>query len=239
MMKVPFRNTKKILTDLYNEDYYKVMTLEYLRETRLTKLRMSQVTKMVSPRPRDKILDLGCATGNTAHFCSEFGADVTGIDISLLAIEKARQLYRDNKNLDFLICNVVDLSIFEDEYFDKAVAMDLVEHICQDAFGRMVRETYRVLKAGGTLSIYTPCKTHLIERLKAKNFILKQDPKHVSVKSMSEIVSTLESCGFKTDMAYFTTSFFPIFQWIELLMQPIPLWGDLFKYRICVRGVKV
>ncbi|MCJ7645357.1 methyltransferase domain-containing protein, partial [bacterium] len=161
------------------------------------------------------------------------------IDISPLAIQKAKELYRDNKNLHFVIHDVADLSIFEDEYFDKAVAMDLVEHIYQDTFERMVQETYRVLKAGGTLSIYTPCKTHLIECLKAKNFILRQDPKHVSVKSMSEIVSTLESFGFKIDMAYFTPSFFPIFRWIELLMQTIPLWGDLFRYRICVRGVKV
>jgi len=194
---------------------------------------------MVSPRPRDKILDLGCGTGNTAHFCSRFGANVTGIDISPLAIQKAKELYRNNKNLHFLIGNVADLSIFGDEYFNKAVAMDIVEHIYQDVFEEMVQATHRVLKVEGTLSIYTPCKTHLIERLKTRNFILKQDPTHVSVKSMSEIVSTLESFGFKIDMAYFTHSFFPIFRWIELLMQPIPLWGDLFKYRICVRGVKV
>jgi len=224
---------------LYDEHYYALITEDYVNFTPFTKLRMKQILKMVQPRAEDIILDLGCATGSTAHSCGKFGADVTGIDLSPLAIQKAKELYKNYKNLHFLICNVADLSIFEDEYFDKAVATDLVEHLYQNVFEKMVQETWRVLKKGGTLSIYTPCKTHIIERLKTKNFILKQFPEHISVKSMKEIISPLKAYGFKVDMAYFTTSPFPFLKYVELLMQPIPLWGDLFKYRICVRGVKV
>lgn len=222
----------------YDEHYYALITKDYVSFTPFAILRMKQILKMVQPKPEDRILDLGCATGSTSHFCGKFGADVTGIDLSRLAIQKAKELYKNYKNLYFLICDVADLSVFEDEYFDKAVATDLVEHLYQDVFEKMIQETSRVLKKGGTLSIYTPCKTHIIERLKAKNFILKQFPEHVSVKSMKEIISPLKAYGFKVDTAYFTISPFPFFKYVELLMQPIPLLGDLFKYRICVRGAK-
>ena len=224
---------------LYDEKYYWAMAAEYANWTPWTKLRMAQVIKMVQPRPGDKILDLGCATGSVVHFCSKFGAEVTGVDFSELAIQEAEKLHCGSKNTNFLVRDVANLYGLENSYFDKAVALDLVEHLYDDVFQRMLSEVHRVLKKGGTISIYTPSSSHIFERLKSKNFILKQPPVHVAVRSMQQIVSALKQQGFEIDMSYFTISHFPGFKWFELLMQPIPLWGDLFKYRICVRGVKV
>ncbi|MHA2218052.1 MAG: class I SAM-dependent methyltransferase [Candidatus Hodarchaeales archaeon] len=223
----------------YDEDFYQVMAKHYLNESRWTKLRMSNVKKMVQPLEGDKILDLGCGMGATSHFLALEGADVTGVDLSAKAIEKARELFGDNNRIKFLKRDVSDLSDFQDEIFGKAVATDLVEHINQNVFEKMVSEALRVLNKNGTLSIYTPNPEHVIERFKANNFILKQNPTHIDIKSMSRICQTLESSGFKIDMAYYTQSFIPIFKSLEILMKDIPKIGNYFRYRICVRGKKV
>jgi len=101
----------------------------------------------------------------------------------------------------------------------------------------MVREAFRVLKPGGTLSIYTPNPTHMIERMKARN-LLKQNPTHIDLKTKERLLATLEAANFRPRLAYFTPSFFPVFNLIERVMMPFPLVGPLFRYRICISVVK-
>jgi len=170
------------------------------------------------------------------HFCSTFGAEVVGVDLSPAAIEAARRLFGDAA-ITFYERDVSDLYGIADESFDKAVSADLVEHITQAAFEGMAREAFRVLKPGGTLSIYTPNPTHLIERMKAHN-LLKQNPTHIDLKTKGRLMATLEAANFHPRMAYFTPSFFPGFNLVERVMMPFPLVGSLFRYRICISVVK-
>ena len=221
----------------YDDRFYENLAEVYLHYDRWTKLRMDQVLKMVQPRKNDTILDLGCASGATAHFCSQFGAQVIGVDNSPLAIRKAKGLF-SHTDIQFLEREVSDLHGMEDESFDKVVATDLVEHITQDVFEKMVREAYRVLKKGGSIAIYTPNPAHIIEIMKARNFILKQNPTHIDLKTMKRIVDTLNRYNFRIGMRYYTASFLPVFKCIEYLLKPLPLVGRYFRYRICVTGLK-
>lgn len=102
----------------------------------------------------------------------------------------------------------------------------------------MLQETFRVLKPGGTFFIYTPNPAHIIERLKAHNFILKQNPTHIDLKSKERLVATLEATGFQIKSAYFTPSFIPVFNFIERIMMPLLVVGNLFQYRTCISAIK-
>jgi SAM-dependent methyltransferase len=221
----------------YNNQFYDSLADVYLRGDRWTQLRMAQVLRMVVPQQGDHILDLGCASGATAHFCYQCGAQVTGVDSSALAIQKAKELF-GNTTISFLERDVSHLYDIEDGSFDKAIATDLVEHINQDAFEGMIKESYRVLKPGGSLSIYTPNPDHIIERMKDRAFILTQNPTHIDIKTMERIVDTLTHAHFDIEMAYYTVSFIPVFKQLEFMLKPLPLVGRYFRYRICVKGVK-
>ena len=221
----------------YDDAFYDSLEDVYLKYDRWTQLRMAQVLKMVQPQKGDAILDLGCAGGATAHFCYRFGAEVTGVDISPLAIKRAKELF-SYTDIQFLERDVSSLYDIGDECFNKVVATDLVEHINQDIFEGMVKESYRILKNGGSLSIYTPNPDHFIERMKARNFVLKQNPTHIDIKTMDKIVATLTRYHFRIEMAYYTTSYFPILKCLEFALKPLPLLGNIFRYRICVKGVK-
>lgn len=224
-------------TKIYTEEFHKGMLNLYKSKSRWTKLRLEQVMKMVNPIGEDKILDLGCSSGAIAHFCSIFGANVAGVDFSKSAIKTARELFQNN-NLVFYKRNVSNLYGFKNESFNKATAFDLIEHIPHEVFEGMLKEAYRVLTPNGTLSIYTPCPSHIIEQLKARNLLIKHNPTHIAIRTMDEIVLTLKKYGFEIDMAYYTPSFIPVINLLECICQPLPFIGKYFRYRICVRGVK-
>src|SRR5919202_5606805 len=141
-MKLAFRRAPAE----YDDTFMDTMASAYLERTPWTELRLAAVRDLVDPHPGDRILDLGCAAGAITHFLSELGAETIGVDAEPRAIEKARELF---PGLEFVVADVAALP-FEDASFDKAVAADLVEHLDDATFERMLAEVRRVLKAGGT-----------------------------------------------------------------------------------------
>ena len=213
----------------YDERFVDTMASAYLERTPWTELRLEAVRSLVDPQPGERVLDLGCAAGAISHFLTCLGCETIGVDAEPRAIEKARELFPD---LRFQLANVARLP-FDDEAFDKAVAADLVEHLDDAPFRAMLRETRRVLRPGGTLSIYTPNPRHLIERLKAHDFVLAQNPTHIGLRTSDQLVAALERNGFKVDRVGWTPSFFPVLRTVERL---IGRFSQTFRYRLCIRA---
>jgi cyclopropane fatty-acyl-phospholipid synthase-like methyltransferase len=213
----------------YDDAFMDKMAGAYLEQTRWTRLRLSALLPLVEPRPGDRILDLGCAAGALTHFFSQRGATVTGIDSEPKAIEKARELFPD---LQFELADVSKLPE-ADHSVDKAVAGDLVEHLDNATLNAMLRELRRVLVPGGTVSIYTPNPKHLIERLKAHDFVLAQNPTHIGLRTSDQLVAALERNGFKIDRAGWTPSFFPVLRTVERLLGRF---SETFRYRLVIRA---
>jgi SAM-dependent methyltransferase len=215
----------------YGPEFMETMANEYLERTPWTELRLAAVLDLVEPKAGDRVLDLGCAAGAITHFLSEQGCDTIGVDAEPLAIETARKLF---PGLTFEVADVGDLP-FPPESFDKAVAADLVEHLDDATFARMLAETLRVLRPGGTLSIYTPNPKHLIERLKARNLVLAQNPTHIGLRTAPELREAFEAAGFMVDRDEWRPSFFRGLRTIERLVGPRT---SFFRYRLCLRGRK-
>jgi len=213
----------------YDDAFMDKMAGAYLEQTRWTRLRLSALLPLVDPQPGDRILDLGCAAGALTHFFSERGATVIGIDSEPRAIERARQLFPD---LQFEQADVARLPQ-ADQSIDKAVAGDLVEHLDEPTLNAMLRELRRVLVPGGTLSIYTPNPKHVIERLKAHDFVLAQNPTHIGLRTADQLVAALERNGFKVDHVGWTPSFFPVLRTVERVAGRV---SGTFRYRLCIKA---
>jgi SAM-dependent methyltransferase len=215
----------------YDEGFMDAMADAYLRRTPWTELRLEAVRDLVEPRPGERILDLGCAAGAVTHFLSTFGCEPVGVDSSPPAIEKARSLF---PALRFEPADVTALP-FDGESFRKAVAADLVEHLDDDAFAHMLAEVHRVLVPGGTLCIYTPNPLHLIERLKARELLLAQNPTHIGLRRAGVLERALRDAGFEVDRSEWRPSFFRGLRSVERLGGR---WFELLRYRLCLRGRK-
>lgn len=205
------------------------MASQYLEQTQWTQLRLAAVHGLVEPAAGDRIVDLGCAAGALTHYLSGFGAIVVGVDSERRAIEKARSLFPE---LEFTQADVAELPFGEDS-FDKAVAGDLVEHLDDSTLRAMLGELQRVLVRGGALSIYTPNPLHVIERLKAHNLILAQNPTHIGLRTSSQLKRLLQDCDFAVDREQWKASFFPLIGPVDRVLGRH---FQTFRYRLCLRA---
>jgi SAM-dependent methyltransferase len=213
----------------YDDVFMERMASAYLGRTPWTKLRLAAVEELVEPRTGDRIVDLGCAAGAVTHFLSQFGCDVVGVDAEPRAIEKARSLF---PQLEFVLADVRSLP-FDNASFDKAVAADLVEHLDDETFRATLRQLRRVLVPGGTFTLYTPNPRHLIERLKARDLILAQNPTHIGLRDAQTLERMLSEEGFTVDRREWRPSFFRGLRAVERVAGRRL---DLFRYRLCLRA---
>ncbi|MDG0815211.1 class I SAM-dependent methyltransferase [Bdellovibrio svalbardensis] len=100
---------------------------------------------------RSRILVLGCGEGHDAAMFAAAGHVVTAVDISPLALERAKKLYGHMENLKFMEADLFDLPRSFDKSFDV-----VFEHTCYCAINPSLRQDLvkvwnRVLADGGHL----------------------------------------------------------------------------------------
>ena len=100
------------------------------------------VLELLSPQPDERILDLGCGTGQLTEKIALAGAEVLGIDRAASMIEKARQNY---PHLQFAVADARDFQV--EQPFD-AVFSNAVLHWIPEV-DAVIRCIYQALKPGG------------------------------------------------------------------------------------------
>lgn len=98
--------------------------------------------ELLEPRAGERILDLGCGTGQLTRDLASLGAQVTGIDSSPQMIEQAR---RNFPAIPFEVASAVDFRL--DQTFD-AVFSNAVLHWVRD-HDAAVESIARALRPGG------------------------------------------------------------------------------------------
>jgi demethylmenaquinone methyltransferase / 2-methoxy-6-polyprenyl-1,4-benzoquinol methylase len=98
-------------------------------------------------RPRDRVLDACCGTGDLALAAARAGGRVTGLDFSDPMLERAR---RKGPELDWVRGDLLELP-FADASFDAATVGFGVRNV--ESLERALAELRRVLRPGGRLAI--------------------------------------------------------------------------------------
>jgi ubiquinone/menaquinone biosynthesis C-methylase UbiE len=125
-------------------------------------------TKSLTGNCRGKaVLEYGCGTGSAAFRLAQAGANVIGIDISPVAIEKAQKTAEDLRladHLQFLTMDAEHLS-FGDDSFDLICGTGVLHHLeLEQAYA----EIARVLKPTGKAVFSEPLGHNLIINLYRK-----------------------------------------------------------------------
>lgn len=100
------------------------------------------LVSLLNPQAGERILDVGCGTGDLAHDISESGAIVTGIDAAESMIMTAKEKY---PHIDFSVQDSENLS-FEEEF--NAVFSNAAIHWMKDQL-KVVQNCYDALQPGG------------------------------------------------------------------------------------------
>lgn len=84
------------------------------------------IIESLSPKKNEKILDIGCGTGNSLLTLSRLGLDATGIDASPYMIDIAKK--RLGNKCEFITGPAEDLP-FSDNEFDFALLINTLEYL--------------------------------------------------------------------------------------------------------------
>jgi SAM-dependent methyltransferase len=136
-----YRRQKSSLRDRFRKAVYSVTSAEY-----------QAYATSVFPRCRNaRVLEIGCGEGDDALKMAENGAEVSAIDISKAAIDKANQVsaHRGFK-ADFRVMDAEALD-YADSEFDMVCGEGVLHHLNLDI---MMRQLRRVLKPDG-VAIFT------------------------------------------------------------------------------------
>ena len=152
------------------------------------------VLQWLDPKPRERILDIGCGDGFYDRKIAKHGAKVVGIDISTKGLETARHK-NAVEGVEFHHMNAEELD-FPEGSFDKVVSFCVIEHFNDD--DKVLAGIARVLAPGGRLvfsadslsnpEITSDEREHHRRRYAVNNFYEKQ-----------MIATKLERAGFRVD----------------------------------------
>src|SRR5215210_1041354 len=146
---------------------------------------------------RPKILDVGCGTGANLVMLGEFG-EAHGIDISQDALSFCRE-----RGLNNVRHGAAEELPYDDETFDLVTALDVVEHLDDDAAG--LKEFRRVLKEDGRILLFVPAFMFL--------WGVQDDVSHHRRRyTLPELLKVVREAGFEVERATYAniTFFLPI-----------------------------
>ncbi len=106
------------------------------------------------PEDAQSLLDVGCHVGAFLRHCRDVSPtlQLSGVEIDLAAIEKARQELPD---AELHHAGAEELP-FDDARFDCVTCIEVLEHIPAERRREALTEVRRVLKRGGRLILRTP-----------------------------------------------------------------------------------
>lgn len=125
--------------------------------------RFAEVLNHADLAPGQKVLDLGCGWAYGTHWAHARGCTVSGIDLGwdqLLWAQKAMPA-----GLNLMQANARSLP-FPDASFDRAVSVEMMEHVFRPDRPQVFSEIARVVKRGGRIAISTPNPDSPIESVK-------------------------------------------------------------------------
>lgn len=151
---------------------------------------------------RPRILEIGCGSGALLHDLQSNNT-VYGMDVADAALKICRE-----RGLDCVSMGDVTALPYVDSSFDTVIAVDVLEHIDDEAAA--VREINRVLKPGATLIATVPAFQMLWSRRDV-------DHHHKRRYRVGEIRARLREGGFKVLKATYVNLpvFFPLFLMIK------------------------
>ena len=156
----------------------------------------SLVERISTTLKTERILDVGCGTGANLKMLAAFGK-AEGVDISPQAVDFCHE-----RGLDSVKLGAIEQLPYENNSFDLVTALDVIEHLDDDAAG--LREMRRVLRRDGRVLLFVPAFMFL--------WGVQDDVSHHRRRyTMRQLKERVRAAGFEIERATFAniTFFLP------------------------------
>jgi cyclopropane fatty-acyl-phospholipid synthase-like methyltransferase len=144
-------------------------------------------SEYIRPKCTDRILDIGCGSGNMLPFLPE--CDYLGVDLNESYIASAKQRYGHRG--EFVFDRVSHLNVERFGAFDVALAVGLVHHLDDSEARDLFRLAFTALKVGGRLISMEIC--HTANESNVKRYLLSRD-RGQFVRNQEQYIGLAHSC---------------------------------------------
>lgn len=143
--------------EIKNSDFYKSLKIE----SSSLNSSAADVKEYLAPSPGMKFLDAGCSANLVNYRLDRWPSTFYGIDISPALIEAMRGFVkRENITIGGLeVAEIADIP-FEDNFFDIASVIGVLEYCSLDYIRKAIEELNRVLKPGAKVVMDIPNPDH-------------------------------------------------------------------------------
>ncbi|BAW95970.1 methyltransferase, UbiE/COQ5 family [[Synechococcus] sp. NIES-970] len=141
-----------------------------------------------------KILDLCCGAGQTTQFLTRYSDQVTGLDISPLAIERAKK----NVPQATYVVGAAEKMPLPDNQFDLVHTSAALHEMTPTQLTQIFQEVYRILKPGGIftfIDLHQPSNPLFIPSLYTFMFLFETDTAWQMIKA--DLGARLTTTGFE------------------------------------------
>ncbi|MEM9544459.1 MAG: class I SAM-dependent methyltransferase [Bacteroidota bacterium] len=142
---------------------------------------------------KDKLLDVACGLGRLLEAASEYGCELTGIDISSVAVEKAKQKL---PNANISVANAEELP-FESNHFDLITCLGSLERMIN--LNKVLNELFRVGKPDAKYCFLVRNSNTASWKYLKKGLGLQNKKGHQGANSLMEWNHIFDACGFKVE----------------------------------------
>ena len=159
------------------------------------------LVELLQPAPQERILDLGCGTGELTSKLADFGATVTGMDLSGTMIAAARARFPE---LDFIRGDASDFDFplpFDAVFSNAALHWVHRKDDCIRAIYRNLRPGGRFVAEFGGKGNVSSITGALRRALKSKGYEENALRNPWYFPSLGEYTSALEAAGFRVGLA--------------------------------------
>lgn len=140
--------------------------------------------------PPQRVLDVGCATGELLMAVRVAGnRNVVGVELSQDAAKMAR-----SRGLDVHSGTLEDAA-FPDEHFETVIASHTLEHVPDPVV--TLREMHRILSPGGAVILWLPNVESVEARMLGTRWIGYDPPRHLTTFGVSTLTRALDTTGFR------------------------------------------
>jgi cyclopropane fatty-acyl-phospholipid synthase-like methyltransferase len=110
--------------------------------------------KVIEEKPAGRALDLGCGTGTNLLTLADRGWTVTGVDLALLSVLKARRKLRQAGHKAHIFQGDVTHKLLPDQQFDLILDMGCFHNLSPEGKALYRQNIQRWLAPGGTYLVY-------------------------------------------------------------------------------------
>jgi 2-polyprenyl-6-hydroxyphenyl methylase/3-demethylubiquinone-9 3-methyltransferase len=219
------------LRELHGHEYVE----RFENSQRPTRLR--RILEMVAIEPQDRVVDYACGSGMLMMHVAPLAKSYVGVDFSQPFIDRAntKKTSFGMENARFECSTIQEFGKKNQASFDSAFAMDISEHVYDEEWLDILISIRASLRTDGKLYLHTPNARFFLEIMKKHNFILRQFPEHIAVRTPEANIKLLEKAGFRISKV----RLIPHYNVMRFLhpLSFIPFFGAYFQARIFIVAI--